>query len=577
MMRTDMPEITVARGVWLFGVALGVRLACWLFFVSSGVRPLADERGYFAMAGGWAEVLQSLMHLSRPTRSMVGTALGSVFWPPLHPFVLGVARALPVDDLAAARLVGVIAGAVTTVVVVLLTARLAGREAANAAALIHALYPSFVFFSVTLWSETLFILLLLALLFLVVRAIDSGSEVPSGRIFVLGCGTALLLLTREAALAIVVGLLVWLAVRLPRGRRLRTVGGVALVAVLLVMPWSAAASWFVGRPIFLTAAGMYNLALGNNPWTPPSLGTGEAVPKLRYRLLEATREGRAGEIVRGEIFGHPLRSAQRAIVRAGQVAALDFFPLRHLATVTVPALPAWSLPVGLFLQWLSLAALLFLAGVGICGPDAVRHRSLLLTLVAAGMAGPLATVAHPRYALPLLGVLLPAAGCGWTKLRRGSPALHPAVFVTLAVGSLLLPVAMVRQVVETRLSPSSHYSPALEPVARIVGAAPLYADLLACWPAREAEALPRLAGLTPDAAHWLDNASLPVNLRPPSVPSRYVAIVGEGLEQPIALQIGVNGVQVGVTAPERWQRFLPVAGTTLNCAWEGALFPPPGY
>jgi hypothetical protein len=102
-------------------------------------------------------------------------------------------------------------------------------------------------------------------------------------------------------------------------------------------------------------------------------------------------------------------------------------------------------------------------------------------------------------------------------------------------------------------------------------------DLLACWPAQEAEALPRLAGLMPDAAHWLDNESLPVNLRAPSIPSRYVAIVGSGLEQPIALHIGANGVQVGVTALERWQRFLPVAGTPLNCAWEGAVFPPPGF
>jgi hypothetical protein len=64
MTRTDLQKIPVARGLLLFGIALGVRVACWVFFVGSGVRPLADERGYFAMAGGWAEVLQRLMHLS---------------------------------------------------------------------------------------------------------------------------------------------------------------------------------------------------------------------------------------------------------------------------------------------------------------------------------------------------------------------------------------------------------------------------------------------------------------------------------------------------------------------------------
>src|SRR4029453_13036626 len=98
------------------------------------------------------------------------------------------------------------------------------------------------------------------------------------------------------------------------------------------------------------------------------------------------------DIGQREILGHPLRTAQRIVVRAIQLAGLDFFPLRNLANATLPPLPAWTLPAGMVLQWLSLALVLFLAGVGLCGPDPVRHRPLLLTLVVAGAVGPLASI-----------------------------------------------------------------------------------------------------------------------------------------------------------------------------------------
>lgn len=567
---------SIARGLWLFGLALAVRLACWFWVVGSGVQPVADERGYFTIAGGWAEVLQRLATLSLPSPSLLRSAWGEARWPPLYPFLLGVARALPVDDLAATRLVGVIAGAVTTIIVVHLTARLAGQRAAGAAGVAHALYPSFVFFSVALWSETLFILLLLVLLSVLLRAIDSQVAVTSGWAFWLGCGSALLMLTRSAALPMVVGVLGWLALRLPRGRRLQTVGGAPLIALLLVLPWSAASTRLAGRPVFLSIGDTENLALGNNPWTPPALGSAWGVEELKRKVFEAAHDengvDRSMAIARQEILSHPLRTMQRVVVRAAQLAGLDFFPLRHLATVTLPPLPAWTLPGSLVLQWLSLALLLFLAGAGICGPEPVRHRALLLTMVIAGMAGPLATVATPRLALPLLAVLLPAAGCGWAKLRHRPSALRPAVLAVLAAGSLLLPAATVRQVIERQLAPSSHYSPALAPLARAVGAAPTYTDLLACQPPQEAETLPREATPTPGTARWLESESLPAAARS-SASIRYMGLAASTIERPIALRTEAAGVEVAVTASERWQRSLPVPGTTLRCSWEGAVFP----
>jgi hypothetical protein len=71
----------------------------------------------------------------------------------------------------------------------------------------------------SLWSETLFILLAVALVLALVRMVDSQPAAPRGWTLTLGGGSALLLLTRSAALPMIAGLFIWLAVQLPRGRR----------------------------------------------------------------------------------------------------------------------------------------------------------------------------------------------------------------------------------------------------------------------------------------------------------------------------------------------------------------------
>jgi hypothetical protein len=172
-----------------------------------------------------------------------------------------------------------------------------------------------------------------------------------------------------------------------------------------------------------------------------------------------------------------------------------------------------------------------------------------------------------RLALPLLGVLLPAAGWGWTKLRRHS-ALRPAALTILAAGSLLLPVATLQWVVEYHLVPSSHYAPALAPIAGAIGAVPLYTDVLACRPPDEADELRRVAEPTPEAARWLGDEWLPVGRQAAGAPIRYLALAASRIDRPVALR--ASGDEIIVTAPDRWQRFMPVAGTTLTCAWEGA-------
>ena len=79
-----------------------------------------------------------------------------------------------------------------------------------------------------------------------------------------------------------------------------------------------------------------------------------------------------------------------------------------------------------------------------------------------------------------------------------------------------------------------------------------------------------MAQPTPQAARWLDDEWLPVGRQAAGAPIRYLALAGSRIDRPIALRARAGGDETIVTAPERWQRFLPVAGTALTCAWEGA-------
>ena len=79
--------------------------------------------------------------------------------------------------------------------------------------------------------------------------------------------------------------------------------------------------------------------------------------------------------------------------------------------------------------------------------------------------------------------------------------------------------------------------------------------------------------LAPASARWLDRELLPAALRNPSPSVRYMALADTRIEEPIAFRTDARGVLLQLTAPEHWQRFAPIAGTALNCAWEGGVLP----
>ena len=446
----------------LFLASLLVRLLFLWPVVAARVQPLYDENDYLQRAVAWREILGTVAAGERPTPEVVTNAYGGGDWPPLHPMLLALGLLFPGAGVGAARLVVALISAATTPLVYALTRRLASDGAARAAALLHLAYPGFVAYSHYLWSESTYMLLLLASM---LAALDSADAPTAGsrtrRALVAGICLGGAALTRAGALPVLAVLPVWLSCRLARlGLRPLAAVVVLLCSIGVLLPWLLALRAREGHWVPVSTMTGYNLALGNNPWVPPGYGSCWGIEPCKARLmtaLESRAAGRGGNwkraaagFAREQVAAHPMTFLRRSAERLRMLWAPEFFPLRHLSQGVYPALPT---PVAVLVLLavvgghllFGLAAIAGLLGWKTGPPGGVAlSPGLLLLLVLAGSAAPLLTVAIPRLNLPVLALLLPAAGHGLVLARhhRLPPArwLVPASlgFVLLSASALPL-------------------------------------------------------------------------------------------------------------------------------------------
>jgi 4-amino-4-deoxy-L-arabinose transferase-like glycosyltransferase len=393
--------------LWWGLSSLGIRLIAWLWAVSHAIKPTFDEGFYLERAQGYADLLARHGSAS----DAWSTAYGHGIWPPLHPFLLGIASLIGPNPLASARLLGVLLSALTTVLIYALTARLASRRAAAIGAGIHAFYPTLIAFSHLLFSETLFIALLVGATLSFVRCIR---DERLG--FGLVCGLLLGLMTITRASAVFYPIVFLLAAILAPGPKLKRAGLLLVPVLLLAVPWLVVLRSEEGRPVFFATGNGYNFYLGNNPSIRPWHGSAWAdysvLPTLQRQMIadtgvahmaywdEAGRR-RAWAFIREE----PGAAVERAAIRAVETWHPDWYVPQYFRRGVYPAEP-WAGAVvflGTFGHFLILA-------LGIYGLFFIRSRGLLAALVVAGMVGPVLTIASSRFGLPMLTLLIvPAA------------------------------------------------------------------------------------------------------------------------------------------------------------------------
>ncbi len=305
-------------------------------------------------------------------------------------------------------------------------ARRTDHRTARLAALLLAIHPELVFFSVTLWSEALYMVLLLAAL-----VVFGGARRGSGLARTAAAGILLGLagLTRETGLILAALLSAWLLAEARPGRW-RPVACAALLAgscALVVLPWSLSMTRRSGHPVLVTDLNAMRFYVGNGrmpagagEYPGRRIGTlGEAYRNLgdtqAARKAAAWREGAAA--VRDELPAWPVRKLVRGL---RQTLGLNSFPAARL--LAHPEDGGWAgswafhftteafdrRAAGRLLASVTVAfhALVLLAGAGGIALGALRGSGgISLALVAAHLLPPIVTLACSRYRIPILPLL----------------------------------------------------------------------------------------------------------------------------------------------------------------------------
>lgn len=134
------------------------------------------------------------------------------------------------------------------------------------AALFAALYPNFIAYSHYLWTETLFIFLILLAVWLLTRG-PTGPNVKSAA--AAGAVLGLAMLTRAAIVYFLPLLLIWLIVSMRDRWRVGLVSGAALLgaATVVVAPWTVRNYRLHDAFVLIDTNGPFNLWRGNAPST----------------------------------------------------------------------------------------------------------------------------------------------------------------------------------------------------------------------------------------------------------------------------------------------------------------------
>lgn len=463
--------------VILFLLSLVIRLAAWAPVAYSGVPPTYDEISYVERAAAYENLAKSYLRggifWAEPSEADLRAAYRSGVWPPLHSMLIGLAFAVFGRGLAVARLVVVLQSAATTCVVFALTSRLATRRAALVAAVIHAVYPSFVAYSHLLWSETTYILACLGALYFTLRIV-AESRLRRRLLFAVSSGVLLGLagLTRAAALPLMLAVPGWLLWRVRSSRRGLLLPVVLLAAnVLVLLPWQATLWAREQRFVLLSTKAGYYLYEGNHPW----VGEDRATRKMRAATDEYMRQhgvspDEAGRsLAAAYIREHPGGFVHRCLQRAAALCGPDWSVVRHVLYAAYPPLP---LPVASTLTMLVVLSFPVLMTGVLCGLCSRRtefqHRSLLVVCVLLGMAPSVICVANSRMTLPLLALLLPAAGVGLATLAaRRSWGRGVLLLAVTAAGVWALNPRLPRAALGKRNQASAYYAPLTRGIERV--------------------------------------------------------------------------------------------------------------
>ena len=332
-------------------------------------------------------------------RGLILTRHRLAAFPPLYPLFLAGLFKLGITKFIAVRVVQAILGAFSCILLMGISKEIFeegkgdARGAGTVSGILMAVYPLFIFYCAQLMAETLFVFLLLAGLYALMRHLRSPS--PLRWIALAGAFMGLGVLCRPALLPFALLAIVWLAVARPaRNFFSKKLLSYIIPLILVLLPWEVRNYRLFSEVIPVTSSGGKNLYLANNP-----LSSGGTVG---YR-----------ELMEGGIFHLGEKENEIAYDRDYRKRALDFIkenPGRFLL-LSLKRL-AWFYHFdyhyrGTFWLIIPFHVLLILSVAGIwLSRLRWRRASLLLFLIASFTVVHMVFLPEGRYRLPLVPALL---------------------------------------------------------------------------------------------------------------------------------------------------------------------------
>ncbi len=276
----------------IFALALATRVAFALF---APWQPRADGLFYHLHA--------SWLLAGRGYTNPDGSP--ALQWMPGWPALLALIYAPFGPDARLGVAANVVLGAAAAPLTLALGRALCSEGVGRLAGVLIALWPGLVFYSATLHTEPLFLVLLAAMLLLLVRTAERGSR-PVDAVLV-GITLGAMAWVKSEPLALGPVLLGYLWLRRPSAWRfVRAAVLVTGTAVLVVLPWSLRNHRLSGEWIATSSSGALVAYMGNHPG---ATGTHMIDAARRYKARHAGRTQFETEV---------------AVYRAGPRDALDF-------------------------------------------------------------------------------------------------------------------------------------------------------------------------------------------------------------------------------------------------------------
>ncbi len=373
---------------------------------------------------GWAAELLAPEVRFDPAASRI------LFYPPLYPYFLAALYGLS-GSWTAVKLTQAALGALLVPAVMGVTARAMGERACVVAGAIVALYPDLVWFSAHFWSETLFLVLVWWGFERLLAAQASGARAAA---LAAGLLFGLATLTRETALYFVPIAALWLAWS---RRELRTAGGYALAAALVILPWTYRnrVVWDAFVPV--STAGGLNLWQGNARMTREEVYAEYAkVPGRVAKYRYAREKGIA--VIRERQPAWFFEKLRDEMPRYWEADSLALAHIDREAYGVVP--PAYRRLAGIVFVAPYLALLLPFA-LGVAAAPWGRTTSMLLGFCAYYNLLHVVTHGFARYRLPIMPVVFVFAAVALAEARWRGLSARRLVVAGLVALTLALSVA----------------------------------------------------------------------------------------------------------------------------------------